>query len=126
MVGDIVLVGDQHRRYGGLILVGLTCIRVDVGDIGLVEPPHRILDRRVHVAVTLQVRCLFTFAYFIKAKNVIATLERALHMQVHPHIDAFVFQAFDPPVQAVQCLGVQLLRVGGCLGVAENIGIDPG
>ncbi|MNE91561.1 hypothetical protein D3C80_1891910 [compost metagenome] len=47
-------------------------------------------------------------------------------MHVEPDVDAFIFEALDPPVDLAQRLGIELLGVAQGPAIAEDVRAHPG
>ncbi|MNC53732.1 hypothetical protein D3C75_1031700 [compost metagenome] len=92
MLGQVILVGDQHGGDGRVVLVGQARVFVHMGQVLLGEAFHRLLDTVVHVGVTLQVDATILLGQLLEVFDIVVGGKRTLHMHVQPDVDAFVLE----------------------------------
>src|SRR5215470_6197847 len=92
-------------------------------NIGFVEAAHRTCNAWVDIVVAFELDAPPSLADLGKRVDAVAGPEAALGVKVQPHIDPFVLETLDPPVDLLKHERIEVLGVGRVL--SEDVWIDP-
>ncbi|MCY1431953.1 hypothetical protein D9M71_479320 [compost metagenome] len=125
VLGDVVFVGDQYRRYRRVVFIGKAGESVYMGQVILGKAFHGLLERDVHIGIAFEAGSALVLWQLLEGIDVVVGSEGALHVHVEPDINAFVFEALDPPVDFLQRCSAQLLGILDGVSLAKHVRADP-